>query len=69
MSMKCGDWRNEHRRSGATVHVRRCGVMSAEILLNTTTYNVYRNGKYVTRGSARTVKGAKAAATHAMRRG
>jgi hypothetical protein len=66
--MKCGAWKKEHRRSGATVHVRRCGATHAEILLNTSTYNIYRNGKYVTRGSARTVKGAKAAATHAMRR-
>lgn len=32
------------------------------------TYNIYRNGKWVTRGSADTLKAAKAAATRKMKK-
>lgn len=63
---KCGEWKLEHRRSGAAVHVRRCGAFRAEIGLGTTTYNIYRNNKWVTRGSAANFIATRAAATRKM---
>lgn len=67
--MKCSDWKKERRSSGATLHARTCGTMKATILLGTKTYTITRNGKYVTKGSGKTLRSTKAAATRRMRRG
>lgn len=64
--MACGTWQKEHRSSGATYHVRSCGRKSAQILVGTTTYNIKLDGREIKRGSAKTLRAAKAAASRLL---
>lgn len=65
----CTRWEREHRPSGSSPWVRHCGGNRAEILSGGSyfTYNIYRGGRYVTRGSTRTLSAAKAVASRKIR--
>lgn len=64
----CTSWAKTNRASGRMAYVRTCGKSRADIVHGDRywTYNVYRNGTWTKRGSAKTLRAAKAAATRAM---
>lgn len=64
-------WQNVQKDSGRSALVRECGTSRAEIVEGDRdrdyTVNLYKDGKYVTRKSSKTLRGIKALSSKKMR--
>jgi hypothetical protein len=71
MAARCSAWTQERRPSGSAPHVLRChGGRRAEIVSGDGyyTYNLYRGGRWIVRGSAKTLRAAKSTAARRLMR-